>query len=141
MSWGLIAIGALSAGLLVVGGMLFWSAIQNWIADFIHRMQERLGVATHTAESALVVMDRVMVTGQRMFLLTGKAVFERTNVETETGPEKVQVEEVRKIAAEDLPTDIRARLEKGESLTYELSVSGMQVKRDPTYRLAVRRAE
>ena len=139
MSWGLIALGAVSAGLLVVGSMLFWSAIQNWIADFIHRMQERLGIATHTAESALVVMDRVVVTGQRVFLLTGKAVFEKTGLET--GPERVAVEEVRKIAADELPADIRARLDKGESLTYELSVSGMQVKRDPTYRLAVRRAE
>ena len=139
MSWGLFALGALSAGLLVIGGMLFWSALQNWMAEFIHRMQERLGIATHSLESALVVMDKVVVTGQRLFLVTGKAVFDRVGIETPA--EKVAVEEVRQIKAEDLPADLRARLEKGESLTYELSVSGMQVKRDPTYRLAVRRAE
>src|SRR5260221_8508274 len=139
MSWGVLALGALSAGLLVVGGMLFWAAIQNWMADFIHRMQERLGVATHSLQSALVVMDRVIVTGQRVFLLTGKAMFDRTGIDTTQ--ERVAVEEVRRIAADDLPADIRARLEKGETLTYELSVNGMQVKREPTYRLAVRRAE
>ena len=139
MSWGVLALGALSAGLLVVGGMLFWAAIQNWMADFIHRMQERLGVATHSLQSALVVMDRVIVTGQRVFLLTGKAMFDRTGIDTTQ--ERVAVEEVRRIAADELPADIRARLEKGETLTYELSVNGMQVKREPTYRLAVRRAE
>src|SRR5215510_12355424 len=110
MSWGLFALGALSAGLLVIGGMLFWSALQNWMAEFIHRMQERLGIATHSLESALVVMDKVVV--------TGKAIFDRVGIETPA--EKVAVEEVRQIKAEDLPADIRARLEKGESLTYEL---------------------
>lgn len=127
----------LGAGLLVVGALLFWAAIQNWMADLIHRMSEKLGALTHTVQSALVILDRVMVNGQRFFVATARAFFRREETQ-----ESVEIEEVKTVRREDLPVDVREKLERGESLQYELSVGSMKVQpKHVTYRLVVRRAE
>lgn len=128
----------LGAGLLVVGVLLFWAAIQNWIADLIDRLSERLGRLAYTAQSALVLLDRVIVSGQRFFVATARALF-RNN---QTGEVETH-EEVKQVRQQDLPADVLAKLEKGETLQYEMSIGSMKVqeKSDTTYRLVVRRAE
>jgi hypothetical protein len=141
----------LGVGLLVVGAMLFWAAIQNWVAGLIHRLNERLGRAAYIAQSALVVLDRVMVNGQRLYVATARAVFGRREAaQSETQTETLQAahveEEVKTVRREDLPAEVRAKLDRGETLEYELNVGSMAIKdvtaRDTTtYRLAVRRAE
>lgn len=127
----------LGIGVLAVGVIAFWAAIQNWLADLLNRTRESLGTTTHTAQNALVVLDRVIVNGQRLFVATLRTIFaEQTTQQT------VSVEEVKTIARKDLPADILARLEAGTTLEYELSVGAMKVQNDPTtYRLVVRRAE
>jgi hypothetical protein len=92
----------LGAGLVIVGTLLFWAAIQ------------------------------------RLFAATARAVF-RNN---ETG-EVVTREEVKQVRQQDLPADVLTKLEKGETLQYEMSVGSMKVqeKSEPTYRLVVRRSE
>jgi hypothetical protein len=57
-----------------------------------------------------------MVSGQRVIAATGRAFFRVNSTE-----EVVAVEEVRHIDPKALPADIRERLEKGESLSYDLS--------------------
>lgn len=125
-------------GLLFVGALLFWAAIQNWLADLLERAAERLGRLAYAAQTALVVLDRAMVNGQRVYLATMRALFR-----SRTSDAQEQVEEVRQVRHEDLPADIRDKLDRGELLQYELSVGAMKVqeKHVPTYRLVVRRAE
>jgi hypothetical protein len=128
----------LGVGILIVGAMLFWAAVQNWMADLIQRASVQLGSATHTLQSALVVLDRVMVTGQRLFVITARAVFRQNSTQ-----ESVHVEEVKRVAREKLPQEILTRLEAGETLQYELSVGSMTPRNEPrndptTHRLAVR---
>lgn len=125
----------LGIGVLVIGALAFWGAIQNWMADMIQRAQTRLGSTTHALQSALVVVDRVVVNGQRLILATGQAVFRNQE------DQPVIEEEVRSIAREDLPADVAARLEAGEPVSYELSVGAMKVHNVPTHKLVVRRAE
>jgi hypothetical protein len=127
----------IGAGIVIIGAMAFWAAIQNWMADLINRLSEQLGQYTHTIQSALVILDRVMVNGQRIYAVTSRALF--TQNETQ---ESVSREEVKSVAREHLPPDILARLESGETLEYELSLSSLKVKNTPpTYRVSVRRAE
>lgn len=128
----------IGVGLLFVGAMLFWAAIQNWLADLLERAAERLGRLAYMAQSALVVLDRMMVNGQRVYVATLRTVFRNR-----TSQEQEQVEEVRQVKRDDLPADIRDKLDRGELLQYELSVGAMKVqeKHEPTYRLVVRRAE
>lgn len=125
-------------GLLFVGAMLFWAAIQNWLADLLERAAERLGRLAYAAQTALVILDRTMVNGQRVYAATLRAVFRNRSSQAQE-----QVEEVRQVRSEDLPADIREKLDRGELLQYELSVGAMKVqeKHVPTYRLVVRRAE
>jgi hypothetical protein len=124
-------------GLVVVGGMLFWAAVQNWIADLINRTSEQLGSSTHSLQTALVVLDRVIVNGQRIFVATGRALYRLRGTN-----ETVAVEEVRQVRREDLPAEIREKLERGQAqMQYELSIGSMKVQNEPTYRLVVRRAE
>lgn len=106
----------LAVGVLVVGiALVFWAMIQNWMADVIHRAQSELGPTTHVLQSALVVLDRVMVTGQRVVMATGHTVFK------ETTTDKVVVhEEVRQIDVQALPRDVLEKLDSG-SMTYEVS--------------------
>jgi hypothetical protein len=124
----------LGAGLVIVGVVAFWSAIQNWMSDLINRMSDQL--ARHTAQSALVILDRIIVNGQRLFVVTARAQFS----ENET-KEVVTVEEVKRVAPENLPADVRAKLEAGKPLQYELSIGSMKVQHEPTYRLVVKRSE
>ncbi len=126
----------LGIGVLVIGTLAFWGAVQNWMADMIQRTQTRLGSTTHTLQSALVIVDRVIVNGQRLILATGRAVFQNEQ------HEPVVEEEVRSIAREDLPADVVARLEAGEPVSYELSVGAMKVQpKHVTHKLVVRRAD
>jgi hypothetical protein len=126
----------IGAGAALIGLLVFWSAIQNWLSDLVHRASAQLGELTHALQSALVVFDRVIVGGQRLVAATLK-VFYRDRVTQDS----VTVDEVRQYTPDQLPAEIRARLDSGQPLQYELSVNGMQVKRDPTYRLVVRGAE
>jgi|GEM_PF-993800 len=120
-------------GALVLGAITFWSAVQNWLADLIQRTEAQFGDVAHTLQSVLVVIDRAVVNGKRVILATGRAVFQS---ESET---PVTVEEVRSVAAADLPAEIAERLESGQPISYELSLG--TVKHAPTYKLAVRRAD
>jgi hypothetical protein len=130
----------LTVGLALVGTLLFWSAVQNWLADLLHRAQARLGVLADALQSALVYLDRVVVNGRRAFVLTARAVFRNEQADT---PQLV--EEMREIAPADLPAELRTRLERGETLQYELSLGSMKLVEKPkpnvTYRVVVRRAK
>ncbi|MFQ3535505.1 MAG: hypothetical protein SNJ58_06475 [Aggregatilineales bacterium] len=130
----------LTLGLAVAGTFLFWSAVQNWLSDLLQRARTRFGVLAETLQSALVLIDRVIVNGRRAFVLTARAIFGNQNAQT-----PLTVEEMREIAPADLPEALRARLERGESLEYELSLSNMKLVEKPkanvTYRVVVRRAD
>jgi hypothetical protein len=125
----------LGAGAALIGTLAFWSLIQNWMAEVIQRMRDRLGTSADTLLSALVVVDRVVVNGQRVIAATGRAVFQTGDAEPTV------IEEVRPLTNEELPADVRKRVEAGEPVSYELSVGSMQVHHVPTYKLAVRRAD
>jgi sugar-specific transcriptional regulator TrmB len=123
-------------GILVVGTLAFWSAIQNWLADLIARFQNDLKLESSGLFSGLVVLDRVVVTGQRVIVATARAVFRTSENEYVTREEK------KAIAIEDLPADVRQKLENGQTVSYELSANAANVPgvaHVPTYKLAVRR--
>jgi hypothetical protein len=110
-----------AAGLVVVVALAFWAELQNWMAGVIDRTQNLLGPLASILQSALVVLDRIMVNGQRVVIATGKLAFQ------EEGTDKVTVhEEVRQIDPQALPADVRERLEKGQSMTYKISGSTSQ---------------
>src|SRR5579863_6998931 len=106
----------LGIGVLVIGTLTFWAALQNWLSDLIVRAHERLGLAVDGLQNGLVIVDRVMVNGQRIIMATARVLFRPA-----TG-EPVVVEEAQAVPVESLPTEVRTRLESGEPLTYELSV-------------------
>lgn len=130
----------LTLGLAIAGTLLFWSAVQNWLADLLQRARTRFGVLAETLQSALVLLDRAIVNGRRAFVLTARAIFGAQRAE-----QPLTVEEMREVAPADLPQDVRARLERGESLEYELSLDNMKLVEKPkanvTYRVVVRRAD
>jgi hypothetical protein len=130
----------LTLGLALAGTLLFWSAVQNWLADLLQRVRTRFGALAETLQSALVLLDRAMVNGRRAFVLTARAIFGDQRAE-----QPLTVEEMREVAPADLPQDVRARLERGESLEYELSLDNMKLVEKPkanvTYRVVVRRAD
>jgi hypothetical protein len=105
-----------TAGLVLGVALVFWALLQNWMADLIHRAEARLGRLSHVLQDTLVTLDRIMVSGQRVVAATGRAFFKNSENE-----EVVAVEEVKHIDPRALPADIRERLEKGESLSYDLS--------------------
>jgi hypothetical protein len=105
-----------TAGLVLGVLFVFWAMLQNWMAEVIHRARERLGKYTYTLQSALVILDRVIVNGQRLVIATGRALFRENQM-----ARLVTVEEVRPIEAQALPADVLARLDAGQSLTYDLS--------------------
>ena len=105
-----------TAGLVVGVLFVFWAMLQNWMAGVIHRARTRLGSATHTLQSALVILDRVIVNGQRLVIATGRALFRENQM-----AEVVTAEEMRPIEAQALPADVLAKLDAGQTLTYDLS--------------------
>lgn len=131
----------LGAGVAVGAILLFWSAMQNWLADFVHRLSAQFSEVAHVLQSALVILDRVVVTGQRLITTTLRTVFRPATATT--SEEYVTVEEVRQYKREELPADILKKLDAGETLQYQLSVGSMKVTTPdaPTYRLVVRRSE
>lgn len=114
--------------------------MQNWLSDVLARARTRFGALAERLQSALVLIDRVVVNGRRIFVLTARALFGDQSAQT-----PLSVEEMREIAPADLPQEIRARLERGESLEYELSLNSMKLVEKPkpnvTYRVVVRRAD
>ena len=129
---------AFGIGVLVIGTLTFWAALQNWLSNLIVRAHERLGVSVEALQNGLVIVDRVMVNGQRLIMATARVLFRPA-----TG-EPVVAEEKRAVPVESLPADVRSRLESGEPLTYELSVGSMQplqAKPHVTYKLDVRRLD
>ncbi|MEP7285852.1 MAG: hypothetical protein ABI947_08800 [Chloroflexota bacterium] len=116
--WGPIAAIAI-AGLVTVVALAFWAELQNWMAGVIDRARLTLGPIATILQSALVVLDRLMVNGQRVIVATGRTTF------AEEGTHKIIVrEELRELNTEALPTDILAKLDKGQSLTYGISGDG-----------------
>jgi hypothetical protein len=103
------------AGVVAVVALAFWAEIQNWMANVINRAQSVLGPMTHVLQSALVVLDKIMVNGQRMISVTGRTEFIDKVTNT-----KVTHEEVRKMDPQALPSDIRAKLDRGDTLTYDV---------------------
>ena len=131
-------IAALGIGVLVIGTLTFWAALQNWLSNMIVRAHERLGVSVEALQNGLVILDRVIVNGQRVIVATAR-IFYRPAV-----GESVVAEEKRAVPVESLPADVRTRIESGEPLTYELSVGSMQplqAKPHVTYKLDVRRRD
>ena len=129
---------ALGIGVLAIGALTFWAALQNWLSNMIVRAHDQLGVSVDALQNGLVILDRLMVNGQRIVVATAR-VFFRPAV-----GESVVAEEKQAIPVESLPSDVRARLESGEPLTYEVSVGSMQpiqAKPNVTYKLEVRRHE
>lgn len=129
------ALTLLGIGVLVVGTLTFWSAIQNWLADLVARVQTDLNVQYDGLYSGLVVLDRVVVTGQRVVVATARTVFRVSDDEYVTREEK------RAIPLDDLPGEVRAKLESGQTVSYELSINDLRGQHVPTYKLAVRRAD
>ena len=125
----------LGIAVLVIGTLTFWAAIQNWLADFINRSEARLGNRAHTLQSALIVVDRIVVTGQRVVTLTARAFYQNAQHET------ITTEEMRSVPREELPPEVLTRLEMGQPVTYEMSVAALKVNHAPTYKLVVRRAD
>lgn len=105
-----------TAGVVFVAAMAFWAMLQNWMAEVIHRARVQLGPLTHTLQSALVILDRMMVNGQRLVIATGRVLFKDTATE-----QPVLSEEVRQIDPKALPADVLKRLESGQSVSYEIS--------------------
>jgi hypothetical protein len=129
---------ALGLGVLAIGALTFWAALQNWLSNLIIRAHDQLGVSVDTLQNGLVIVDRVMVNGQRVVVATARVFFR-----PEVG-EPVVAEEKRVVPVESLPAEVRTRLESGEPLTYELSVGSMQplqAKPNVTYKLDVRRLD
>jgi len=132
---------ALGIGVLIIGTLTFWAALQNWLADLIHSAQIRFSFAPESLQNALIIVDRVVVNGQRIVVATARALFKPSE------SEPIVAEESHVIPVDELPLDIRARLESGQPITYELSVGSMQliapppVRQDVTYKLAVHRLD
>ena|SRR5579859_3188972 len=103
-------------GIAVGVALYFWAEIQNWMAGVIDRAHNLLGRYTHTVQGALVMIDRVMVAGQRMIAMAGRTIL--VNQETRT---EVTTEEVRYVDPNSLPAEIRSRLDAGNPLSYEVS--------------------
>lgn len=132
MSWVLPTLGI---GILVITTFAFWAAMQNWLASIIDKARVQLGVFTDTVQSALVLLDRAIVNGQRMVIATGRIL-----VADKEQPTVIQ--EVRQMNPQALPADILAKLDKSQStLTYEVSVGKGQNKSSVTRRLEVKRED
>lgn len=112
--WGPI-LALVGIGAVAVIVVVFWADLQNWMAGVIERARATLGPLADTLQSALVILDRTIVNGQRVISLTGRALFH----DAATG-EVVAHEEVRSIDPQALPADVLARLERGETVHYEL---------------------
>lgn len=104
------------AGILAAAALAFWAELQNWIAGVIERARSVFGPFTHTLQSALVILDRIMVNGQRMIAMTGRVLFRENESQ-----EVVSKEEVRHIDVRALPADVLNKLESGQSASYDLS--------------------
>ena len=105
-----------TAGIVFVAAMAFWAMLQNWMAEVIHRAKVQLGPIAHTLQSALVILDRMMVNGQRLVIATGRVLFKDPATE-----QTAMSEEVRQIDIRALPADLIKRLESGQSVSYEIS--------------------
>ncbi len=96
--------------------LVFWAMLQNWMADVIHRAEERYNRLTHTLQSALVTVDRIVVNSQRLILATGRVIFQ----DRETA-QLATVEEVRRVDPQALPADVLRRIEAGQPVSYEIA--------------------
>jgi len=126
----------LGAGIALIGLAAFWATIQNWLAERVYAWRSELGASTHVLQSALVVLDRAVVNAQRLVQATMRVRFRDQAAQHDVTQEATKV-----IPYEQLPDDIRLKLANNAPVQYELSVSALQVNHEPTYRLAVRRAE
>ena len=101
---------------MVAVALIFCADLQNWMAGVIERAHNLLGRYTHTVQSALVILDRVMVNGQRLISATG-----RTMLLENSRQMLVTTEEVRHIDPQALPADVLKKLDAGQVISYEIS--------------------
>jgi hypothetical protein len=111
-----------SAGILVGVALIFWADLQNWMAGVIERAHNLLGPTTHTVQSALVILDRVMVNGQRMISAAGRTMLVEKGTQT-----LITTEEVRQIDPQALPPDVLKKLDSGQVISYEISTGSKPV--------------
>ncbi|HRE48087.1 MAG TPA: hypothetical protein PLD47_10210 [Aggregatilineales bacterium] len=104
----------LGVGAIFLAAFLFWEAIQNWVADLIVRAAEQFKGLGYPLQSALVIVDRVVVNGQRMVAALARLTYRKSE------DHLIHVEESRPVRTEDLPADVRAKLERGESYHYTI---------------------
>src|SRR4051812_37101085 len=104
------------AGIVIGVALIFWADMQNWMAGVIQRAHNLLGRSTHTVQSALVVLDRIMVNGQRMISAAGRTILVENESKTQ-----VTTEEVRQIDPQALPAEVLKKLDAGETISYEIS--------------------
>jgi hypothetical protein len=109
----LLAVAGVGLTLAVI--LAFWAMLQNWMAGVIQRAQARLGRLTHTLQSALVILDRIVVNSQRLVLATGRVIFREI-----TTDQVVTTEEVRRIDPQALPAEVLAKLDSGQSVSYQI---------------------
>ena len=113
--WGpLLAV--VGAGLVAVVALAYWADLQHWMAGVLARAKETLGPVGYVLQSALVVVDKIMVNGQRIIAATGIATFNEPNT-----TRIVVHEEVRQLDPQALPADVLAKLDKGQSMSYDIT--------------------
>ena len=105
----------IGVGVAVAILMAFWAEVQNWLAGVIDRAQNLLGRSTHTVQSALVLLDRIMVNGRRMVQVAGRTVLVENATKT-----VITTEEVQQIERHTLPAEILAKLDAGQPISYEV---------------------
>jgi DNA-binding transcriptional regulator YdaS (Cro superfamily) len=106
-----IGVGVAAALLLA-----FWAEVQNWLAGVVDRAHRLLGRSTYTVQSALVLLDRIMVNGRRMIQLAGRTVLIEKATRT-----VITTEEVQQLERDILPGEILAKLDAGQPISYEIS--------------------
>lgn len=102
-------------GIAALAAFLFWEAVQHWIADLIQRTAERFKNLAYALQTALVIFDKIMVNGQRVIAALARLIYFDPQTNT-----TVQVEEMRPVKREDLPVEVRAKLERGEAVEYQI---------------------
>lgn len=101
----------------------FWSSLQNWLAESIQRLEARSRQTALLAQNALVILDRVVVAGQRTIRATLRLFVRESTVDstTQTVTRTVRtVEEVRTLRESEIPADLLRKLYERGAATYEL---------------------
>ena len=110
---------------------------QRWIAGIIAQVHSQLGDLMTPVQTALVMLDRTIVNGQRIIIATARVLLAQGSQ-----AEPVIAQEVREVDPQALPADVLKKLEASQGpLTYEVSVGNSKKGDNVTRRLEVKRAE